>query len=61
MPENSRMLQDELLFQRATQAYLWALPAISIWVLDANSKPADLLFPRDASYFDMMSRFIDSE
>ena len=28
---------------------------------DANGKPADLLFPRDASYFDMMSRFIDSE
>ncbi|WP_447917721.1 DUF1254 domain-containing protein [Achromobacter aegrifaciens] len=28
---------------------------------DANQKPADLLFPRDGTYFDMLSRFIDSE
>jgi hypothetical protein len=28
---------------------------------NANEKPANLLFPHDASYFDMMSRFIDSE
>lgn len=28
---------------------------------DANAKPANLLFPHDGSYFDMLSRFIDSE
>ncbi|SOZ38522.1 DUF1254 domain-containing protein [Cupriavidus neocaledonicus] len=28
---------------------------------DGNGKPADLLFPRDGAYFDMLSRFIDSE
>lgn len=28
---------------------------------DGNAKPADLLFPRDGAYFDMLSRFIDSE
>jgi hypothetical protein len=28
---------------------------------DASGVPADLLFPRDASYFDMLSRFIDHE
>lgn len=28
---------------------------------NANQKPADLLFPRDGAYFDMLSRFIDSE
>ena len=27
--ESARMLRDELLFQRATQAYLWALPLIN--------------------------------
>jgi hypothetical protein len=28
---------------------------------DANSLPADMLFPQDGSYFDMLSRFIDAE
>jgi|SRR5215813_9235728 len=28
-PETARMLRDELLFQRATQTYLWALPLIN--------------------------------
>jgi hypothetical protein len=28
---------------------------------DASGVPADLLFPRDASYFDMLSKFIDHE
>ncbi|OOO02799.1 MAG: hypothetical protein USCGTAYLOR_00974 [Chromatiales bacterium USCg_Taylor] len=27
--ETSRLLQDELLFQRATQVYLWAMPLIN--------------------------------
>jgi hypothetical protein len=25
-PETTKLLKDELLFQRATQTYLWALP-----------------------------------
>jgi hypothetical protein len=29
MPETSKLLKDELLFQRATQTYLWALPLIN--------------------------------
>ncbi|GJG98167.1 DUF1254 domain-containing protein [Cupriavidus pauculus] len=37
-PETSRMLQDELLFQRATQAYLWALPAINMWAMKEGSE-----------------------
>ncbi len=28
-PETSKLLEDELLFQRATQTYLWALPLIN--------------------------------
>jgi len=28
-PQTSQMLKDELLFQRATQIYLWALPLIN--------------------------------
>ena len=28
---------------------------------DANAAPADMLFPQDGSYFDMLSRFIDAE
>src|ERR1700755_2148533 len=28
-PETSKLLKDELLFQRATQTYLWALPLIN--------------------------------
>lgn len=37
-PETSRVLQDELIFQRATQAYLWALPALNIWAMKEGSK-----------------------
>ena len=28
---------------------------------DANAAPANMLFPQDGSYFDMLSRFIDAE
>jgi hypothetical protein len=28
-PETAKLLSDELLFQRATQTYLWALPLIN--------------------------------
>ena len=28
---------------------------------DANAAPADMLFPQDGSYFEMLSRFIDAE
>ena len=28
---------------------------------DANAAPADMLFPQDGSYFDMLSQFIDAE
>ena len=28
-PETAQLLKDELLFQRATQTYLWALPLIN--------------------------------
>jgi len=28
-PDTSKLLKDELLFQRATQTYLWALPLIN--------------------------------
>ena len=28
---------------------------------DANALPANMLFPQDGSYFDMLSRFIDAE
>jgi hypothetical protein len=28
---------------------------------DANALPADMLFPQDGQYFDMLSRFIDAE
>ncbi|BFG78259.1 DUF1254 domain-containing protein [Paraburkholderia terrae] len=34
----TRMLRDELIFQRATQAYLWALPAINIWAMKEGSE-----------------------
>ncbi len=36
--ETSRLLRDELIFQRATQAYIWALPAINIWAMKENSE-----------------------
>ena len=29
--ETAQTLRDELLFQRATQTYLWALPLINTW------------------------------
>jgi hypothetical protein len=28
-PETTKLLKDELLFQRATQVYLWAMPLIN--------------------------------
>lgn len=37
-PDTTRTLRDELVFQRATQAYLWALPAINIWAMKENSE-----------------------
>jgi hypothetical protein len=32
-PEAARALEDELFFQRATQVYLWALPAMNMWAM----------------------------
>jgi len=34
----ARALKDELIFQRATQAYLWALPAINMWAMKEGSE-----------------------
>lgn len=34
----SRTLKDELIFQRATQTYLWALPAINMWAMKEGSE-----------------------
>jgi hypothetical protein len=36
-PEASARLYDELLFQRAVQVYLWALPAMNMSVLSRPS------------------------
>ncbi|MGW4529632.1 DUF1254 domain-containing protein [Nocardia sp. NPDC004340] len=36
-PDTVGVLRDELLFQRAVQAYLWALPAINIWAMKEAS------------------------
>lgn len=36
--EASRSLADELVFQRAVQSYLWALPAINIWAMKEASE-----------------------
>ena len=36
--ETARILQDELLFQRATQAYLWALPLINTLGMQVGSE-----------------------
>ncbi|MCO4876318.1 DUF1254 domain-containing protein [Paraburkholderia caribensis] len=36
--DTARSLRDELIFQRATQAYLWALPAINIWAMKEGSE-----------------------
>jgi hypothetical protein len=37
-PETARLLKDELLFQRATQAYLWALPLINTLGMKVGSE-----------------------
>jgi len=37
-PETSRRLKDELLFQRATQTYLWALPLINTLGMKVGSE-----------------------
>jgi len=34
----ARTLIDELVFQRAVQSYLWALPAINIWSMKEASE-----------------------
>lgn len=36
--EAARTLQKELIFQRATQAYIWALPAINMWAMKEGSE-----------------------
>ncbi|NKY48456.1 DUF1254 domain-containing protein [Nocardia cerradoensis] len=33
-----RILRDELVFQRAVQAYLWSLPAVNIWAMKEASE-----------------------
>src|SRR5215510_5172656 len=37
-PETSRLLKDELMFQRATQTYLWALPLINTLGMKVGSE-----------------------
>jgi hypothetical protein len=39
-PETTRVLKDELLFQRATQTYLWALPLINTLGMKVGSEKA---------------------
>src|SRR5215813_14632802 len=39
-PETSALLKDELLFQRATQTYLWALPLINTLGMQVGSEKA---------------------
>jgi hypothetical protein len=39
-PETTKILSDELLFQRATQTYLWALPLINTLGMKAGSEKA---------------------
>lgn len=36
--ESADTLRDELLFQRATQVYLWALPAMNMWAMKEGSE-----------------------
>jgi len=36
--DTARTLEKELIFQRATQAYLWALPAINMWAMKEGSE-----------------------
>ena len=40
-PKTARTLRDELLFQRATQAYLWALPLINTLGMKVGSEKVD--------------------
>ena len=37
-PETAKLLKDELLFQRATQIYLWALPLINTLGMKVGSE-----------------------
>src|SRR5262245_9187217 len=37
-PETAKLLKDELLFQRATQTYLWALPLINTLGMKVGSE-----------------------
>ncbi|WP_433703990.1 DUF1254 domain-containing protein [Paraburkholderia sacchari] len=37
-PETTRTMEQELIFQRATQAYLWALPAVNMWAMKEGSE-----------------------
>jgi hypothetical protein len=39
-PETARLLREELLFQRATQTYLWALPLINTLGMKVGSEKA---------------------
>jgi hypothetical protein len=39
-PETAQLLRDELLFQRATQTYLWALPLINTLGMKVGSEKA---------------------
>jgi hypothetical protein len=39
-PETAKLLKDELLFQRATQTYLWALPLINTIGMKVGSEKA---------------------
>src|SRR5262249_22924294 len=39
-PQTARLLRDELLFQRATQTYLWALPLINTLGMKVGSEMA---------------------
>jgi len=34
----SRAMRNELIFQRATQVYLWALPAVNMWAMKEGSE-----------------------
>jgi hypothetical protein len=36
--ETAQRLQDELLFERGVQSYLWALPAINMWAMKEGSE-----------------------
>jgi hypothetical protein len=37
--DSAAALDDELFFQRATQVYLWALPAVSMWAMKRGHEP----------------------